>query len=360
MIKCTYKDRKIGDVMVSSGTVTGDLSSLSSYFSEYSSTISGLDGSWKGASHDSIQSKASEFASNYLSTVKGEMEAFASACDLYVKYKEAKDNLASAESSYNSAVSNKNDSDASHYSSLINQYKETINSLKSQIESQLAAASSGKLEATSISESVTMTSNDGSTTTVSQDDSGQTTVATNGGKDWSKDENFTFYAQGGGWKNYRYSNGGSNTMGKSGCGPTSMAMVLSSLGYNVNPNVAADWSADHGYHPKSGTTEGYFTAYAKEMGVNSKVLGKSSDNIRTALQNNELVILHVGPGSYNFTGYGHFMVARSYDSKTNKILIADPNRKANGKWYNLDEVVKQLKGDEASWSFSAGNQPVAT
>lgn len=344
--------------MVSSGTVSGDLSTLSSHFSTYSSTISGLDGSWKGASHDSIQSKASEFASSYLSTLQSEMESFASACDLYEKYKQTKQNLQNAESNYRTAQNNNDSSAASHYSSEISSLQSSLSSLKSQIEAALSAAGSGKLEATSISEAVTMTDSDGKTSTITSEQASNI--------DWSDDKNFQFYAQGGGWNNYRYNNGGSNTMARSGCGPTSMAMVLSSLGYDVNPNVAADWSSDHGYHPSGGTTEGYFTAYANELGVQNKVLGKSSENIRTALQNNELVILHVGPGSYNFTSGGHYMVARAYDSSTNKILIADPNRKANGKWYDLDEVVKQLKGSEASWSFSRGtttttsgdNQPV--
>ena len=335
--------------MVSSGTVTSDLSSLSSHFSTYSSTMSGLDGSWKGASADSIQAKASEFASSFLSTMQSEMEAFATACDLYKEYEIVKSSLKSAESSYNSAKSSNDSNAVSRYSSEISSLKSKMESLKKKIEAQLATASSGKLEATSITPSTESSS--GSTTTTESAEEGAKKAF--GGKDFSKDSNFVYYNQGGGWKNYRYSNGGSNTMGKSGCGPTSMAMVLSSLGYNINPNVAADWSADHNYH-YDGTSEKYFTAYAKELGVNSRALGKSSKNIAEALSNNELVILHVGPGSLKFTGNGHYMVARAYDANTNKVLIADPNKKTNNRWFNLDEVVRQLKGSECSWAFSAG------
>ena len=171
--------------------------------------------------------------------------------------------------------------------------------------------------------------------------------------DWSNDANFSYFNQNGEWNDYRYSSGGANTMAKSGCAPTSMAMVMASLGFDVDPNVAADWSADHGYHVRSGTFEKFFTAYAQEMGIENRVLGKDKSAITSALSNNELVILHVGPGKYHdFTDYGHFIVARAYDPETNQILIADPNKEKNNTWHDLDRVASQLKGDEASWAFS--------
>lgn len=325
--------------MVSGGTVSGDLSSLTSYFSQYDSYISGLDGSWKGASYDSVKSKSSEFSSSFSSTLQSEMTAFATACDLYEQYKSKKQELESARSNYNKAVASGDKSGASSYNSQVSSLESEISSLKSQIESNLKTASSQKLEATALAAD-SQTSGDTST---------DTTTVNSAGIDWTNNENFKYFNQGGGWKNYRYSGGGSNTMGKSGCGPTSMAMVLASLGYNVNPNVTADWSADHGYHT-DGTDEKYFTAYSKELGVNCKVLGSNKNNIKSALQNNELVILHVGPG--DFTGNGHYIVARGYDSKTDRVLIADPNKKKNNTWWSLDRVIKQLRGGQKAWSFS--------
>ena len=322
--------------MVSGDKVNSDLSTLTSYFSKYDSTVSSLDSSWKGASYDNLKSKANEFSSSFSSTIQKEMSAFASACELYEQYKSVKSDLENARSSYNHAVANGDKSSASTYNSRISELTTQLNNLKSQIQSYLTIASSEKLESTSLTSSTDTTDLTNTTTPIA-------------GTDWTSDANFKYYNQSGGWKNYRYSRGGSNTMGNSGCGVTSMAMVMASFGYDVNPNVTADWSADHGYHT-DGTSEKFFTSYAKAQGINSKVLGKSANNIKTALQNNELVILHVGPG--DFTGGGHYIVARGYDSKTNKVLIADPNKKKNNKWWDLNRVVNQLKGSEASWSFS--------
>ena len=91
--------------MVSSGTVNGDLSSINSVLSNYSSQISGLAGSWKGTSHDSIISKAEAFVSEYTSAIENGMTAFASACDKYEEYKSYKDALKAAQSNLSQANS---------------------------------------------------------------------------------------------------------------------------------------------------------------------------------------------------------------------------------------------------------------
>jgi hypothetical protein len=329
--------------MVSSGTVKGDESSLTSCFSKYTSTVGDLGSNWQGPSSESLQGKFNEFASSFSSTIQSEMDAFATACDLYEQYKSTKAEISNAEAAVNNGTGSSAD---------VSSLRAKLSELKSQIESSLSKASSVKLDATAISAAA-------SSGNASSDAAATTTTAATSNVNWADDKNFVYYNQGGGWNNYKYSNGGgSNTMANSGCGPTSMAMVLSSMGYKINPNVAADWASSHNYH-YDGTSEGYFRAYASSLGVNSKALGKSSDNIRNALSNNELVILHVGPGSLRFTSGGHYMVARAYDAKTNKVLIADPNKKSNNKWFDLNEVVQQLKGSEYSWSFSAGNNDTA-
>lgn len=139
--------------MVSSGTVTGDLSSLKSYLDSYDSTIASLSSSWKGPSYDNICSKAEEFLSEYLSTIEGEMTAFASACDLYEEYKTTKTNLEIARENYNTAVNNKDSAAISSYNSQISTYSSNLSNLKGQIESALATASASVL-ATSNARSV--------------------------------------------------------------------------------------------------------------------------------------------------------------------------------------------------------------
>ncbi|MBP5678783.1 MAG: C40 family peptidase [Bacilli bacterium] len=136
--------------MVSGGQVRSDSGNLASYSSNYDSTVSGLSGSWQGSSYDSFHSKAEQFTSEFLSAIKGQMESFATACDLYEQYKTCKQNVSISQGNYNQAVSNNDTAAASKYSADVSRYQNELASLKSQIESNLASASGTKLEATAI------------------------------------------------------------------------------------------------------------------------------------------------------------------------------------------------------------------
>ena len=140
--------------MVSSGSVNNDLSSVKSVLSSYSSQISGLDGSWKGTSHDSIISKAEAFVSEYTSAIESGMTAFASACDKYEEYKSYKDALKTAQFNLSQANSLNDSAAQTTYSNQVSEYTEKMNCLKGEIESSLATASSSKLTATSTAGSV--------------------------------------------------------------------------------------------------------------------------------------------------------------------------------------------------------------
>ena len=143
--------------MVSSGTVLGNLNTLKSIGSNYSSEIEGLSGAWEGSSHDNLVTQSESFISEYISAIASQMNAFANACDLYEQYKTAKENTEISESNYQKAVAQNDTSSASQFSADITRYQNEANQLKSQIEAQLSAASSTKLTATSNSYSVLFT-----------------------------------------------------------------------------------------------------------------------------------------------------------------------------------------------------------
>ena len=140
--------------MVSGGTVRGDLSSIKSKLNQYTSEISSLDGTWKGPSHDNVLSNAEDFVSEYTSAIEGEMNAFASACDSYERYKNVKTNLEIAKRNYNQAVSNKDDAAISRFNSQISTYTNQLNSLKGDINSYLKTASAVKLSASPVPETL--------------------------------------------------------------------------------------------------------------------------------------------------------------------------------------------------------------
>ncbi len=142
--------------MVSSGTVTGDLGSLTSALSSYTSSIDGLGSIWTGPSHDNLSSKAGEFVSEYTGALTGEMEAFANACDLYTSYQYAKSCYNNAVSNYNKAVSNQDNSMIGQFQSQMNDYSKQMEDFKKQILSALSTASATKLEAASITPNISV------------------------------------------------------------------------------------------------------------------------------------------------------------------------------------------------------------
>ena len=135
--------------MVSSGQVSSNLSEVTSSFTTYKSTIESIHSSWQGTSYDSISSKAEAFASDYLSVVTQQMNAFAGAIDDYNAYLQAKSNLATARA-------NEDSSGISTYSNQVNQLKQSIESALSGI-SQRLEGSSGNTSLSGISSGGTIT-----------------------------------------------------------------------------------------------------------------------------------------------------------------------------------------------------------
>ncbi len=136
--------------MVSSGTVSNDLSSLNQNLSSYTSNIGNLAGSWKGASYENINAKAEEFVNEYKQVITAQMNAFMAAISNYEKYVQVKSELASARAALASAQANGDDNAAASYSGLIAQLETQLENLKNQINANLAAASSPKLSASPI------------------------------------------------------------------------------------------------------------------------------------------------------------------------------------------------------------------
>ena len=111
------------------------------------------------------------------------------------------------------------------------------------------------------------------------------------------------------WKNSAY---GSSTIGKSGCGPTSMAMIVSSLsGTTVDPVQMCNWASSKGYYVSGvGTSWSFISGAASNWGLSCQQVSKSDvQTVINALSSGKLVVMSTGPGTY-YTGKGHFLVLR--------------------------------------------------
>ncbi|MDD5455497.1 MAG: C39 family peptidase [Candidatus Margulisbacteria bacterium] len=187
-----------------------------------------------------------------------------------------------------------------------------------------------------------------------------------------KNNKFVYYNQGDpNWGGISYSRNGSRdqNIASSGCGPTSMAMVASTItGKNYTPDKLAAFSLAKGYRTSSeGTGHGFFPAAAKAYGLDYQSEGVNS--IDSALDQGRMVIVSMKPGS--FTTGGHFIVIIGRDKETGKYLVMDPNR-GNRSYFNggvkltgtaglvlADNNIIKTQG-KAAWSFSAKSSSFAS
>lgn len=116
---------------------------------------------------------------------------------------------------------------------------------------------------------------------------------------------------------------GTDRIGSSGCGPTAMAIVVSTLtGTVVDPVEMAEWAYENGYWCKnSGSYHALIPGAAGHFGLSvSGCTASEPQRILDALSEGKLVVAIMAKG--HFTKSGHFIVLRGV--KDGKILVADP------------------------------------
>lgn len=174
------------------------------------------------------------------------------------------------------------------------------------------------------------------------------------------------------WKALPYRvKGETSTIGGSGCGPTSAAMLIETLtGKTYTPVDACKWSVDHGYKAlNQGTYYGYFVPQFKAFGITCKqLLGSRIINqpnhpihsqVKRYLDSGYYIIALMGPGLW--TKSGHFVVVWNWDDKvrindpasTNIVrLNGDPDRfKKEVRNYWLIDAREYNKGDDEMLSY---------
>lgn len=146
------------------------------------------------------------------------------------------------------------------------------------------------------------------------------------------------------WKAMPY--GKEGTIGSSGCGPTSLAMAVSSLsGLYVDPLQMSDWAYANGYRcegngsyhsliPEGAAHFGLPVAYAR---------AEEPAKLVDALSGGKLVIAIMNPG--HFTKSGHFIVLRGVTAE-GKILVADPasSSRSEQEW-DLSIILSEARKD---------------
>ena len=118
---------------------------------------------------------------------------------------------------------------------------------------------------------------------------------------------------------------GTDSIAGYACGPTAMAMVVSTLTSQViDPPTMSQWSVDNGYWAsQSGTYHSFIQAASKAFGLNCQSFtDRTANGLQNALLSGDLLVALMGPG--HFTQGGHFIVLRGV-TLDGDILVADPN-----------------------------------
>ena len=137
---------------------------------------------------------------------------------------------------------------------------------------------------------------------------------------------------------------------KAGCGPTSMAVVITSLtGKWVTPLDTAIWGYQHGFYSREGSAHEMIPAMAAAYGLRCQGVGTDYQAIKKALKAGKPVVCLMGPGY--FTRGGHFMVLVAIDNN-DCVTVADVGSRTRSAYkYRLADVIAQSKGASAGDPF---------
>jgi hypothetical protein len=114
---------------------------------------------------------------------------------------------------------------------------------------------------------------------------------------------------------------GSSTIAASGCGPSTIAMIVSTLtGTVVTPDTIADRFSEY-YVPGAGSSWGIFPAAITSYGLQINEIGPNIDTAAAELRSGGLIIAS-GQGPKPFTRGGHIIALRGI-THDGKILVGD-------------------------------------
>ena len=180
----------------------------------------------------------------------------------------------------------------------------------------------------------------------------------------AKKWNFVYYSQLG--RHTQFCGRSGKTIGTSGCGVTSMSMVLTNLfedkKYTPEYTMREAYKGHFCGSGISGTYWKYFPYAAKKHSLKYYNIPKSAagvKKIKEILNNGGLVIVNVGYKS-PFTSGGHYMVFYKL-SKTGRVYVANPSsklRKLDNKTYDLQkDFLNKGWTKNGWWGFELKNKP---
>ena len=149
-------------------------------------------------------------------------------------------------------------------------------------------------------------------------------------------------------KRWGYEKYSGNFFAASGCGPTTLSMVVVYLTHDreASPIAVAKYSKEAGYSVDgSGSSWTLISEGCRHYGVKAKTVALDESRMKAELDEGHPIVVNVGPG--DFTDTGHFMVTTGYDDEG--FSINDPNSiEKSGKRWLFKNISSQIR---AVWSM---------
>ena len=149
-------------------------------------------------------------------------------------------------------------------------------------------------------------------------------------------------------KRWGYEKYSGNFFAASGCGPTTLSMVVVYLTHNreASPIAVAKYSKEAGYSVDgSGSSWTLISEGCMHYGVKAKAVALDESRMKAELDEGHPIVVNVGLG--DFTDTGHFMVITGYDDEG--FSINDPNSiEKSGKRWLFKNISSQIR---AVWSM---------
>ena len=146
-----------------------------------------------------------------------------------------------------------------------------------------------------------------------------------------------------------YETYGSDFLAVTGCGPTSLSMVVCGLTGDTkwNPYEVAKMAEDNGYYVDgSGSSWELMSSGAEKLGLTVSSVIFDAEHIRATLEAGQPIICVMGPG--DFTDAGHFLVLTGVDQEGD-IILQDPNSVERTKQHwDVQKLMNQMKN---LWSY---------
>lgn len=152
-------------------------------------------------------------------------------------------------------------------------------------------------------------------------------------------------------RRWGYEKYGYGIIGYTGCGPTSCAMVLSTMkkDNSITPALIAEESDRNGFSSSDGTSWDFYPFIASKYGLKAVQVNPDYNTIKYNIKKKNFILISVRPG--DFTRVGHVMVISAID-KDGNIIINDPNSLINSqKKWSYKRLQPQIK---KMWIFSNG------